>query len=63
MESVEDEWKRFPESQEDLDLLFVAYDAGIITVERLQEEIKKQGFEPEVREPDELPDRPSEQEN
>jgi len=47
---VEDEWERYPESEEDLDLLFVDYDADKITVAQLMETIKQHGFEAEVKE-------------
>lgn len=50
MESVEDEWERKIESDEDLDLLFVAYDSQQITVEKLIEMIFDHGFKAEVKE-------------
>ena len=50
MKSVEDEWERKMESDEDLDLLFVSYDAQLVTVDKLIEFIKEQGFEAKVKE-------------
>lgn len=45
MLSVEDEWERELESEEDLDLLFVSCDFGKVTLEQLQATIKEHGFE------------------
>jgi hypothetical protein len=47
---VEDEWERELISEEDLDLLFVKYDASRITVEQLLETITGFGFEAKVSE-------------
>ena len=48
--SVEDEWERELESEEDLDLLFVTYDARRITVDAVLERIRELGFEVKVAE-------------
>jgi len=45
---VEDEWERELVSEEDLDLLFVKYDANRITVEQLVQTIDEFGFEAKV---------------
>lgn len=50
MKSVEDEWERNLESEEDLDLLFVTYDADTITVDELIEKIETFGFKAVVQE-------------
>ena len=47
--SVEDEWDRQIESDEDLDLLFVSYRTNDITIEQLMETISKHGFTAEVK--------------
>ena len=47
---MEDEWERELESEEDLDLLFVSYDANRITVDQLLEAISEFGFEAKVSE-------------
>ncbi len=47
---MEDEWERELESEEDLDLLFVSYDANRITVDQLLEVISEFGFEAKVSE-------------
>ena len=39
MVSVEDEWERYPQSTENLDLLFVTYDPRKIGVEEMQKTI------------------------
>ena len=39
MVSVEDEWERFPQSTENLDLLFVTFDPRKIGVEEMQKTI------------------------
>ena len=49
MESVEDEWERHLESDDDLDLLFVTYRADKITVASLMEKIETYGFKAEVK--------------
>ena len=48
METVEDEWERELEAEEDLDLLFVTYDANRLTVEQLLAKIEELGFEAKV---------------
>lgn len=48
MVKVEDEWERELESDEDLDLLFVTYDASRMTVEEIIEFIGEQGFRAEL---------------
>ena len=48
--SVEDEWERELESEEDLDLLFVTYDARRIKVDALLDKIREFGFEVKVTE-------------
>lgn len=50
MRSVEDEWERELESEESLDLLFVTYTNQHITIDKMLETIKEQGFEATVRE-------------
>ena len=45
---MEDEWEREMISEEDLDLLFVKYDANRITVEQLLAKISEFGFEAKV---------------
>ena len=50
MRSVEDEWERELESDEDLDLLFVAYDPQQVTIETIIATIEEQGFSAEVKE-------------
>jgi len=50
VELVEDEWERNLEAEEDLDLLFVSYDANRVTIEQLLEKIKTLGFEATVKE-------------
>ena len=47
---MEDEWERELVAEEDLDLLFVRYDANRITVERLVKKISEFGFEAKVSE-------------
>jgi len=47
--SVEDEWERYPDSTEDLDLLFVTYDPGKISIEELKETITKHEFTAAIR--------------
>lgn len=49
MASVEDEWERELESDEDLDLLFVTYDPSEVSLEKMKNTIKAYGFEAEVR--------------
>ena len=49
MVSVEDEWKRFPDSTEDLDLLFVTFDPQKIGIEKLKETIADRDFTAEIR--------------
>ncbi len=46
---VEDEWIRYPQSTENLDLLFVTYDPRKIGREQIQKTITEHGFEAEVR--------------
>ncbi len=48
--AVEDEWERELEAEEDLDLLFVTYDANKITMEHLNAVIAKHGFDAQVKE-------------
>jgi hypothetical protein len=48
--SVEDEWERQIESDEDLDLLFVSYRPSEITIDQLMKTISEQGFTAEVKE-------------
>ena len=55
MELVEDEWERELEAEEDLDLLFVTYNANRITVEQLLAKIEEFDFAAEVRPSHELP--------
>lgn len=50
MASVEDEWERELESEEDLDLLFVTYRPDQITLDELSRTIRDQGFTAEVKE-------------
>jgi hypothetical protein len=50
VEWVEDEWERELVSEEDLNLLFVKYDANRITVLQLLETISEFGFEAKVSE-------------
>ena len=50
MASVEDEWERQIESEEDLDLLFVSYRPQEITIDELITTISDQGFTAEVKE-------------
>ena len=47
---MEDEWEREIDSDEDLDLLFVTYQAEKITLDQLVAAIKEHGFTAEVRE-------------
>ena len=47
--SVEDEWKRFPESTKNLDLLFVTFDPRKISIKALKETITKHKFKAEIR--------------
>lgn len=47
---MEDEWERQPESDKDLDLLFVTYHADQITVEQLIEKIEEHGIKATVKE-------------
>ena len=51
MVSVEDEWERYPDSTEDLDLLFVTFDPRKIGIEKLQETITNTDhkFDVEIR--------------
>ena len=49
MGSVEDEWTREMESVDDLDLLFVTFDADRISVAELKEKIAEFGFAAEVQ--------------
>jgi hypothetical protein len=48
--SVEDEWDRQIESEEDLDLLFVSYRPSDITIDQLMKTISEHGFTAEVKE-------------
>jgi hypothetical protein len=52
VESVEDEWERELESEEDLDLLFVTYQTDRITVDKLLETIQAHEFQVEVKDED-----------
>lgn len=47
---MEDEWQRLPESEESLDLLFVSYENAQVTIHKMLDAIKEQGFIAEVRE-------------
>ena len=47
---VEDEWDRDPEAIDMEDLLFVTYNSEKISVDKLREVIREQGFEAELRE-------------
>lgn len=47
---VDDEWTRELESEEDLDLLFVAYDPRRATIDDMMETIGEQGFTARVKE-------------
>ena len=47
---MEDEWERAPESEESLDLLFVSFEEAQVTIDKMLDTIKEQGFEAEVRE-------------
>ena len=48
--SVEDEWEREIESEEDLDLLFLSYRPAEVTMDELIETIGSHGFTAEVKE-------------
>ena len=50
MKSIEDEWEREMESETDLDLLFLTYDTGQVTIAELQKTIEEHGFKSEVKE-------------
>ena len=45
---VEDEWDRDPEAIDLDDLLFVTYNPESVSIEKLRETIREQGFEAEV---------------
>ena len=47
---MEDEWERELEAEEDLDLLFVKYDAKQISIDSLKATIAKHGFQAELKE-------------
>ena len=47
---VEDEWDRDPEAIDLDDLLFVTYNSESVSLDKLLETIREQGFEAEVRE-------------
>lgn len=47
---MEDEWEREPESEESLNLLFVTYRTGGVTIEEMLETIQNLGFAATVRE-------------
>ena len=51
MVSIEDEWQRDPDATGDLDLLFVTFDPGKISIEKLKETITgpDHKFEVEIR--------------
>ncbi len=49
MESVEDEWERELESQEDLDLLFATYNAQRVSVKEMRATLDKHGFNAVVK--------------
>jgi copper chaperone CopZ len=49
VESVEDEWERGLESDQDLDLLFVTYDPDKITLPQLMKKIEEHGFVGKVK--------------
>ena len=49
MESVEDEWERELESEEDLDLLFVTYDPRVVKLNVLEELVRSHQFSVEVK--------------
>ncbi len=49
MKSVEDEWTREIESDEDLDLLFIAYYSDKTIVKELIAKIEEHGFKAEVK--------------
>jgi hypothetical protein len=42
---VKDEWEQEAESAENVDRLFVQYDADRVTVDKMLETIKEQGFD------------------
>ncbi len=46
---MEDEWEREIESDEDLDLLFVAFRPSVVSLGRLKETIAEHGFEAKVK--------------
>ena len=46
---MEDEWERELESEQDLDLLFVTYKTGLITVDEMIKTIQKHEFEVQVK--------------
>ena len=50
--SVEDEWERELESEEDLDLLFVTYETENVTVSKMIETIQQHEFEVQVKDGD-----------
>ena len=47
---VEDEWDRDPEAIDMEDLLFVTYNSEKISVDKLREVIREQGFDAEIPE-------------
>jgi hypothetical protein len=47
---VEDEWDRDPEAIDLEDLLFVTYNPERMTIDKLLETVREQGFEAEIRE-------------
>ena len=49
MVSVEDEWERYPQSTENLDLLFVTYDPKKIGIAELKDTITKRDFVVKIR--------------
>lgn len=49
MESVEDEWERVPDSQEDLDVLFIKYRPGQVAVSDLIAKAEENGFQAEIK--------------
>lgn len=47
--SVEDEWEREIESDEDLDLLFITYQPQQVTIDELKQKIGEHGFTAELK--------------
>ncbi len=49
MATIDDEWDRKIESLEPLDLLYITYDAGQVTVEKMTEIVQEHEFKAEVK--------------